>query len=172
MVQKNSFTIFNHIKKILRLSCVQSRDALMNVGTESLNKVQLELVREKCGDGKKHLILQNKPHYNTVQLENVLKHAAKTIQLFPSLFSNGQVSHVISTRQSGFSVSENRKTHKQETTEGSCSKCFISSWEEMKHLVMCISPRLQADTECNFQELKRVFIFKILLFCLRDGCKM
>lgn len=44
MVQKNSFTIFNQIKKTFRLSCVQSRDALMNGGTESLNKVQLELV--------------------------------------------------------------------------------------------------------------------------------
>lgn len=47
MVQKNSFTIFNQIKKTFRLSCIQSRDALMNGGTESLNKVQLELAQGK-----------------------------------------------------------------------------------------------------------------------------
>lgn len=47
MVQKNSFTIFNQIKKTFRLSCIQSRDALMNGGTESLNKVQLEFAQGK-----------------------------------------------------------------------------------------------------------------------------
>lgn len=36
-----------YLTKSKRLSCIQSRDALMNGGTESLNKVQLEFAQGK-----------------------------------------------------------------------------------------------------------------------------
>ncbi len=66
--------------------------------------------------------------FYSVQMDNDPKHTAKTTQEFlkSEIFCNGKVNLLISTRLSCISLAEDktnsRKTHKQTTTEVSCSK--------------------------------------------------
>ncbi len=87
-----------------------------------------------------------------VQINDDPKHTAKATQEFlkvrSGVFCNGRVNLLISTRLSCISLAEDktkgRKTHKQTTTEVSCSKALEEHQKgETQSLVMSMSSRLK-----------------------------
>ncbi len=82
-----------------------------------------------------------------VQMDNDPKHTAKATQEFlkvkSGIFCNGRVNLLISTRLSSISLAEDqtkdRKSHKQTTTEVSCSKDPKHQKEETQSLLMYMS---------------------------------